>query len=251
VNILDGIGHDGIGHDGIGHDGIGHDGIGHSIGEMSLQFPYAPMRYVGPARHPWFPRSLRLSVILVTQDRPAGLAATLHSIYAQTSIPFELIVVDQSTLIEHARQTQDEFASPFAVRPRGMRFVYDHSASGGDKSQGRNRGTALARGDIFLFLDDDVLLEPHFIQELLKAYDQDAFLDGVSGTVVPLRPESWWERLSPFGSKRDDNVAMSFRAESVQGLRFEEGMDFCKLLLQRGPAHLMVHPAAILHFQTT
>ncbi len=180
------------------------DGIGRGIAEISTVFPYGTMRYVVPSSHPWFAGQLRVSVIVCTRDRPACLAATLHSLYAQTTVPFELVIVDQSVSPEHAKQTQDEFAVPFAIRPRGMRFIYDHSLEGASLSHARNRGKELARGDIVLFIDEDVVLEPHFIEEIVKVYQDDDQLDGVSGTVidpsVPPANWSWWRRRS--GSTR-------------------------------------------------
>jgi glycosyltransferase involved in cell wall biosynthesis len=230
------------------------DGIGRGVAEISTVFPYAAMHYVAAASHPVFSRQLRVSVIVCTKDRPACLAATLHSLYAQTTVPFELVVVDESVLAENARQTQDEFASPFAIRPRGMRFAYDHSVNSVSLSQARNRGKELARGDILLFLDQDVVLEPHFIEEILKAYQDDALLDGVAGTIVESqeRRASWWKRLFAESNARDRRqsaAAMSFRAESIQGIRFEDGVNFCKRLLQRGPARLIVDPRALLRLQ--
>ncbi len=43
---------------------------------------------------------------------------------------------------------------------------------------------------------------------------------------------------------------MSFRAVSIQGLRFEDGVDFCKRLLRRGPARLIVDARALLRLQS-
>src|SRR6266404_2928222 len=85
------------------------DGIGRGIAEISTVFPYGTMRYVVPSSHPWFAGQLR-----------------------------ELVIVDQSVSPEHAKQTQDEFAVPFAIRPRGMRFIYDHSLEGASLSHARN-----------------------------------------------------------------------------------------------------------------
>jgi len=119
----------------------------------------------------------------------------------------------------------------------------------------------LAQGEIWLFLDDDVFLEPNFIEEILKTYD--VRVAGVSGIITnystpPLR-QRLWERIFQTGPFRDERQAiyrnagwlresrplrvrqfggglMSFRASATRGKRFDtnltgpcpgEDIEFC------------------------
>jgi hypothetical protein len=241
-----------------------------SQGELSNSFPYGAVHYSGQssgqypgnsfASDPWQDRPLRLSVIVATADRAGSLAQTLQSIYAQTVIPYELVVVDQSVDCDQARETHDKFASPFVVRPKGMRFTYDRGVPGAGKTQGRNRGKQLARGDVLLFVDDTVQLEPCFIEEILKTYHDDAFLDGVAGTVIEHEAPAdeaasyWFQALYSFETGLEppsadpealEGAAVSFRSDSIRNVPFEEGRDLGCRLRERGPAHLVQNPRAV------
>src|SRR5258707_233906 len=106
-----------------------------------------------------------------------------------------------------------------------------------------------ATGDIWLFLDDDVLLEPDFIEKLLAAYSPG--ITGVSGIITnystPPIARRLWELLFEVGPFRDDrqtvyrNAAkllnstpkqvrqftgalMSFRADEIRGVSFNENI---------------------------
>jgi GT2 family glycosyltransferase len=137
-----------------------------------------------------------------------------------------------------------------------------------------------ASGDIWLFLDDDVLLEPDFVQKLLTAYRPD--VTGVSGVVTNYLPppifQRLWEFLFEVGPFRDDRQSvyrkaenlrntppiqvrklggglMSFRADKIRGLWFDENLhgacfgediDFCAGL-PRDSILLIASQARLVH----
>src|SRR5579872_6041870 len=111
----------------------------------------------------------RISVIIPTKNRPHDLELTVQSLLRQTRWPDELILVDQSS--------EKSFIKPIPIQ---LRHIHDPSIRG--LTEARNAGMAIANGSIWLFLDDDVILEPTFIQELLAAYSPD--VTGVSGIIT-------------------------------------------------------------------
>ncbi|MBI5350419.1 MAG: glycosyltransferase, partial [Chloroflexi bacterium] len=95
----------------------------------------------------------RLSVIIPALNEAATLPQLLHALNHQTRKPDEIIVADAGSK-DDTRQ-----------------IACDHGASvvdGGLPAVGRNAGAAAATGDIFLFLDSDVLPRPTFIARALK-----------------------------------------------------------------------------------
>ncbi len=218
-------------------------------------------------------RRPRVSVIVPTKDRTLDLEATLASLFRQSVLPYEVVIVDQSK--EPGRLPCS--AWPGAVL---LQYIYDPSISGA--SQARNRGMALATGDILLFLDDDVVLDRFFIEEILRTYHEDSKLDGVSGIITnyprPPWPRLCWMRFfkqGPFFDERQEiywnaerlrgelpipigkmgGGLMSFRAESVYGLEFDENLtgsspgedvDFCVQLLEKRDGRLALNPNARL-----
>ena len=125
------------------------------------------------------PARLPVSVIIATRNRPEPLSGCLGSIDAQIEIPAEVIVVDASdddltcALVECRRETVPYRLSYLKAEQRSAALQ-------------RNQGAALARGEFFVFLDDDVLLECDFIKELFNVFsgDADNSVGGVSGTIV-------------------------------------------------------------------
>src|SRR5690348_12119995 len=130
------------------------------------------------------PESLTVSVIIPTKNRAADLARTIDTLLQQTVQPLELIIVDQSP-------------EPTFTRKIVIPVVCIHDPTLSGASVARNVAMDRAQGDIWLFLDDDVLLEHDFIEEILKAYDDN--VTGVSGIItnysVPPLKQRLWESL--------------------------------------------------------
>lgn len=138
----------------------------------------------------------------------------------------------------------------------------------------------IAKGEIWLFLDDDVLLEPTFVEELLAAYSPGVM--GVSGIITNYQKPSLgrrlWETVFVRGVFRDDRQPvywdaeklrngppirvrqlgaglMSFRASAIRALRFDpnltgtslaEDIDFCARL-PKGSVLLIAPNARLVH----
>jgi glycosyltransferase involved in cell wall biosynthesis/peptidoglycan/xylan/chitin deacetylase (PgdA/CDA1 family) len=125
-------------------------------------------------------RSLpRLSVVVPTHQRRDLVLKLLDKLDLQdTKHPFEaIVVIDGSTdgTIEAIRSRV--YAFPFRVIEQDNRGA----------ATARNRGAALARGDVMLFLDDDMEPHPALVGVHLAAHDAGA--DAVMG-ATPLHPDS-------------------------------------------------------------
>ena len=179
----------------------------------------------------------------------------------------ELIIVDQSN-------------EPCALKtePLRLKYVYNPRVTGA--SQARNEGMKQATGDVLLFLDDDVLLEPNFVGNLLATYHSG--VAGVSGIITnyssPPIARQLWEFAFEVGPYHDDRQTvyreveklrntepvrvrqfgaglMSFRADVIRGLWFDENLsgacfgediDFCARL-PRGSVLLITPQARLVH----
>ncbi|HEV2386278.1 MAG TPA: glycosyltransferase [Candidatus Acidoferrales bacterium] len=226
----------------------------------------------------------RVSVIIPTKSRPVELGATVESLFRQTALPAELIIVDQNpdgrsrNGVERALQSLPE-----SSRQR-MRLAYIQDTSIAGAAAARNRGMEAAREPILLFLDDDVTLEERFIEELLRVYEQEPALAGASGIITNYLPPALllraWSALFARGPFRDDRqplywhaerlrhspplpvtrftgACMSFRAEAIAGLRFDEripqsygeDVDFC-LRARRAGALVIAPRARVAHHRS-
>ncbi len=129
----------------------------------------------------------RVSVVIATMDREEDLRRCLESLWLQTYLPHEVIIVDDGSLDAQALK---------ALIPAEVEFQYHRKRPPG-LSASRNLGAKVATGDLILFLDDDVVLEPTFIEEIVKVFREDPSgkIGGVSGVITNKRPKPRWFSL--------------------------------------------------------
>jgi GT2 family glycosyltransferase len=218
----------------------------------------------------------RVSVIIPTKNRPDDLSTTIRTLLEQTVIPREVVIVDQSSNDGSFEQLKTKFAKVPGIR---LDYLRDTSLNGA--ATARNCAMDRATSDFWLFLDDDVVLEPTFIEQLLEVYDKYPTAEGVSGIITnyppcPLPMRLWtavfargpfhderqaiyWaaEQLrdcEPIRVRQFTSALMSFRASSIRGMRFDsnhpgalaEDTDFC-WQLPAGTRLLIAPRARLVH----
>jgi GT2 family glycosyltransferase len=163
---------------------------------------------------------MTFSVIVATKNRAADLERMLPTLASQTRLPEELIIVDQSCG-EDTRRTVESFARDIKAsgRPQSeVVYLYDPTLVGA--AGARNVGIERSRGEILVFLDDDVLLEPEFMHELLVVYQQNPHAGGVSGVVtnytLPPRFARIIRRLFWMGPFHDERQDLYWAAEKLR-----------------------------------
>lgn len=128
------------------------------------------------------PATLALSVVIATRNRRALLAATLPTILGQDlpAADFEVIVVVDGSGDATARWLR-ALKTPCAL-------VVIEQGHGGPGAA-RNAGAAAARGELILFLDDDVICPPHLLRAHLESHRGQACRISF-GAILPAMPES-------------------------------------------------------------
>ena len=94
-----------------------------------------------------------VSVIIPVYNRPEMLAEATESVFAQTYLQIEIVIVDDGS----SDSTWASAQTLAAARPDVVRAVRQDNAGPG---AARNLGLAWARGEFIQFLDSDDLLEP-------------------------------------------------------------------------------------------
>ena len=114
---------------------------------------------------------MRFSVVIPTLGRPGPLRETLESVLACEPPPDEVIVVDADPAASAAAAAESAGALVRVLpSPAGMTLQ-------------RNRGLDEASGDVVVFLDDDVEVDPGLFGGLAETY-RDASIVGVTGRIV-------------------------------------------------------------------
>jgi len=124
-----------------------------------------------------------ISVIVPTKDRKDELAKFVDSLCRQTSLPDELVVVDASENNDTKymlEQISDQL--PFDV-------VYERTHPGAARQ--RNIGFSLSHGKRIFFFDDDVVLDPKFIQVIYETFLKfdGQKIGGITGRITNISSE--------------------------------------------------------------
>jgi glucosyl-dolichyl phosphate glucuronosyltransferase len=127
----------------------------------------------------------KVTVAILTYNRAEFLRQTLAGI-AQQQFPhdhFEVLVVDNNST-DHTREVVESFARERPV----PRHIFE-------KTQGldhaRNRAIKEARGEIVVFADDDILVKPDWLTQLVVPLlaDHQRKIGAIGGEVIPVFPD--------------------------------------------------------------
>jgi glycosyltransferase involved in cell wall biosynthesis len=123
--------------------------------------------------------ALKLSVIVPAYESHATARAMLESLRQQTFHDFETILVD-SGLTDAVAQLVTDF--PEVRYHRSIRHLLPH--------EGRNVGAQMAKNDLLVFTDPDVVAAPDWLEKLVSAYRRAG--SPIAGAVASLQPD-WLE----------------------------------------------------------
>jgi len=130
---------------------------------------------------------IKLSVIIPTRNRAALLKCTLDSIVKQTidQSLFEVIICDNNST-DDTGEISHIFAHKF------LNFRYEKTIEPG-LHVGRNKGFLESKGDILVYIDDDIEALPEWLYTINEAFnDEDVVL--VGGKNLPkweIPPPDW------------------------------------------------------------
>ena len=114
-------------------------------------------------------------VVVLTHNRPRLLLQALASVWAQTSLPAEIVIADNGSRPPvSAASLSGGSASPIPV-------ILNLANAG--PSAGRNAGAQVTQADWLLFLDDDDCWAPAYVERVLahvEASGADAVLTWMS-----------------------------------------------------------------------
>lgn len=153
-----------------------------------------------------------VSVIVCTHNRSTILPRCLNSLRALTYPQLEIVVVDNApsdgstrTVVEKMIAADDRFR--YVVEPRaGLSYA-------------RNKGLTEACGEIVAYTDDDVTVDPQWVEGIIRGFGRDSDVGCVTGLVCSAsltsyveayfdaRAASWSTRISPEIFRMDGDTA--------------------------------------------
>lgn len=123
---------------------------------------------------------LTSSVIVCTRNRPKDLQRMLASLQVQSIQPTELIIIDSSTIPMNQQSTFVDYCNENNWLQ--TRVYYEHTKPG--LTLQRNVGLARVFGDIIYFFDDDVVLEPNYLEQMQLIFEQFPTYGGGMGSII-------------------------------------------------------------------
>src|SRR6266849_2647219 len=139
---------------------------------------------------------MNITVILCTYNRSECLAKALQSAAALAlpgSMAWEILVVDNISS-DRSREVVEDFCKRY---PCHLRYLFEPQHGLSHPLNAAIRG---ARGNVIAFLDDDVTVEPTWLQNLTAAL-HDGELAGAGGRILPARwfsPPRWLSLEGPY-----------------------------------------------------
>lgn len=145
---------------------------------------------VGPRGVPANPSAINITVLLCTFNRGQRLSKALDSVAAQILPDFvnwEVVVVDNNST-DQTREIVETYCRRY---PERFRYIFESHQG---LSRARNTGIRESRGEVIAFIDDDVIAEPLWLQNLTASlYDEKRA--GAGGRIVPpldFSPPEWF-----------------------------------------------------------
>jgi glycosyltransferase involved in cell wall biosynthesis len=129
----------------------------------------------------------KISVVIPTKNRSALLAEAIERIEFQT-VPkeqYEVIIIDNDSS-DDTRTVLEQAAKTYTNLKFGVQEKPGAAAT-------RNAGLRLAKGDVILFIDDDVQAEPTLIQAHLDWHDRNPNSSVIGAVSMP-----WGDTSDPF-----------------------------------------------------
>ncbi len=122
---------------------------------------------------------MRFSVIIPTYNRAHELGETLSSVgKLRVSAPWEMIVVDNNS----TDSTREIILNAAKAFPVPLHYVFEPEAG---RSAALNAGIKRATGEIIATTDDDVRVDPDWLEQAEAGLDREA-CDFVGGKVLPI-----------------------------------------------------------------
>lgn len=141
-----------------------------------------------------------ISVVIATYNGREHISYCLDALLGQqTSHTYEIVVVDDGSM-DHVAEVVRTYDN--------VRFVRQDNAG---PAAARNRGVHEAKGEIILFIDDDCVASPDWIEKMLAPF-QDPSVMGVKGSYVTEQRELIAQFVQLEYEEKYDKMA---RAEQV------------------------------------
>jgi len=128
-----------------------------------------------PVKHPL------VSIVILNYNGSQFIANCLNSIFESLYNAFEIIFVDNAST-----DNSLSIVNSFEKLARNQRLIIVRNSSNLGYAKGNNIGAALAQGEYLVFLNNDTMVEPSWLQELVDAVSKDQDVGAAQSKLLVL-----------------------------------------------------------------
>lgn len=121
---------------------------------------------------------MKISAVIPTKNREIDLVKAVVSVYNQTKIPEELIIIDQSDNSESYNSVKS------LTKPSKLKLIYIHEKKIKGLVEAKDYSLRFVKNEIVSFLEDDIILDKFYFKEIYKAFHSNKKILGCSGIIT-------------------------------------------------------------------
>ena len=196
---------------------------------------------------------MNVSIIIPTRNRSKWISSAIQSFVKQDfpSSQYEIIVVDNGST-DNTREITEHAVS---LNKNNIRYIYEPEPG---LLSGRHRGASEAKGDILVFVDDDIEAVNGWLSAIMAEFEDES-VHMVGGPSLPkfeVEPPEWMERYCNIKNSQLTCGSLSLLNKGNKKIEndpiFVWGLNFAirrKTLFELGGFHPDGVPNHLLHFR--
>tara|TARA_B100000963_G_scaffold350770_1_gene361455 strand:- start:485 stop:1387 length:903 start_codon:yes stop_codon:yes gene_type:complete len=160
---------------------------------------------------------MTFSFVIPTKNRPTELATIFDAILAQSRLPEQVIIIDQSS---QDNIIKEELA--LQAKKENIRLDYIHDESINGLVQAKATSIQYNHCDYISFFDDDIVHEPNYLEAIEESIIAHPEMIGLNGVILNAPKEGLLKRLTfrftHFGLYKDNrqSVIRSLKEGTIQ-----------------------------------
>ena len=160
---------------------------------------------------------MTFSFVIPTKNRPIELATVFDAILAQSRLPEQVIIIDQSSQDNVIKEQLSPQAKKENIR---LDYIHDERING--LVQAKATSIQYNQCDYISFFDDDIVHEPNYLEAIEESIIAHPEMIGLNGVILNAPKEGLLKRLifrfTHFGLYKDNrqNVLRSIKEGTIQ-----------------------------------
>lgn len=160
---------------------------------------------------------MTFSVVVPTKNRPTELTKLIESIMAQTCLPDQLIIIDQSSKKNIIKTKLKLIANQNGV---DIEYIHDQSITG--LVEAKSVSIKYNFCDFISFFDDDIVLKSDYFEKIKSTLVQNPSIVGLNGRILNYPKVSSFKRiifnLTHLGLFKDNRISNQLKSSNTDSL---------------------------------